>query len=228
MKFSLACSVFLFVILIFAGCKNEDRKQQRDNPLYLDYTVTAEEGDAYVTCLLQFKENSLDGNAINVSPGKVELDGQIIKGDSAGLSGYYYEIQKPVDSFSGKHTIIFTDSNNNQIKDEFEFTPFTLNEELPEKISRKPFILQLKNFPAEPTQLRLLMLDTAFVSKGFNDTISVMNGQIKIGESILNNLKNGPINMELYMEKEVPLHHTKAGGRLSITYGLKREFELVE
>lgn len=231
MKFLPAFVVFLFGILMFISCNNSDKVQKQINhdQLYFDYTITAEEGGVYATCLLQFKENNLDGNAINVSPGKVELDGQTIEGDSAGLSGYYYEVQKPIDSFAGKHTIIFTRSDDQQFKEEFEFTPFTLTEELPEKISRKAITIQLKNFPYHQATLRLLMLDTAFVSKGFNDTVAVVNGQIKIDESILNNLKNGPITMELYMEKEMPLQqHTNAGGRLSITYGLKREFELMD
>lgn len=231
MKFLPAFVTFLFAILSFTACNNKDQihKKTNNDQLYFDYTITAEEDGDDVTCLLQFKENSLDGNAVNVKPGKVELDGQIIEGDSAGLSGYYYEVQKPIDSFAGKHTIIFTRSDDEQFKEEFEFTPFTLAKELPEKISRKPFTIQLKNFPVNETTLRLLMLDTAFVSKGFNDTIEVTNGEIKIDQSILNNLKTGPINLELYMEKEIPLkQHTGAGGRLSITYGLKREFELVE
>ena len=177
--------------------------------------------------MFQFKKNGLDGNAINVAPGKVELDGQALDGDSAGLSGYYYEIQKPVDSFSGKHTIVFTNPDDNRYKEEFDFTPFTLAEELSQKISRKPFVIQLKNFPKTKTQLRLLLLDTAFESQGFNDIVQVANGEISITQAILNTLKKGPINLELYQEEELPLHqHGSGGGRLSITYGLKREFEL--
>lgn len=221
----------LSFVFLFATCRHHDKtgKKTDFNNLYFDYTVTAEEGAPYATCLLQFKQNSLEGASVNVEPGKVELDGQELQGDSAGLSGYYYEVQKPVDSFTGKHTIVFTNEDDKQFHQEFDFTPFSLEEELPAKISRKPFVIQLKNFPDSQTPVRLLLLDTAFVSKGFNDTIRVVNGQVKIDESILNNLKNGPINFELYLEKEIPLkEHTNAGGRLAITYGLKREFELVD
>lgn len=231
MKFLWSCSAFLFAVLFLMACKHHDKNPGKNDfdHLYFDYTVAAEEGAPYVTCLLQFKENSLQGVSVNVEPGKVELDGQQLQGDSAGLSGFYYEIQKPMDSFAGKHTIVFTSSNDKQFHQKFEFIPFSLTEELPAKIYRKPFALQLKNFPDTPTPVRLLLLDTAFVSKGFNDTIHVVNGQINIDQSILNNLKKGPIILELYMEQEIPLdEHTKAGGRLSLTYGLKREFELAD
>ena len=73
------------------------------------------------------------------------------------------------------------------------------------------------------------MLDTAFASKGFNDLVPVIDGKVNIDQSILKTIKNGPINFELYMEQEIPLKQTtKAGGKISITYGLKREFDLVD
>jgi hypothetical protein len=73
------------------------------------------------------------------------------------------------------------------------------------------------------------LLDTAFETWGFNDLVPVANGKINIGEPVLKAIKNGPINLELYMEQEFPLKQTtKAGGRILINYGLKREFELVE
>jgi len=231
MKFLWNGSVVFFVIcFLMIACKSKDKIHDKSvsyDKVYFDYTITAEEGGLYATCMFQYKKEGLDGNAINIAPGKVELDGQPLEGDSAGLSGYYYEIQKPIDSFSGKHTIVFTNPDDEQYKEEFEFTPFTLAEELPQKILRKPFIIHLKNFPKIKTPLRLLLLDTTFESQGFNDLVPVVNGEISITQAILNTLKKGPINLELYMEEEKPLQqHNSAGGRLSITYGLKRAFEL--
>lgn len=231
MKILRSASIGFFVIcFLMIACKNKDKARDKSvsyDKEYFDYTITAEEGGPYATCMFQYKKGGLDGNAINIAPGKVELDGQNLEGDSAGLSGYYYEVQKPIDSFSGKHTIVFTNPDDEQYKEEFEFSPFTLAEGLPQKISRKPFVIRLKNFPKTKTPLRLLLLDTAFESQGFNDIVPVVNGELSITTAILNTLKKGPINLELYMEEERPLQqHTSAGGRLSITYGLKREFEL--
>jgi len=231
MKFLLnGGAVFLMVSFLISSCKSKDKAADQSvkyDKVFFDYTITAEEGGPYATCMFQYKKDGLDGNAINIAPGKVELDGQALEGDSAGLSGYYYEIRKPLDSFAGKHTIVFTNPADDQYKEEFEFTPFTLAEELPAKTLRKPFVIHLKNFPKTKTPLRLLLLDTAFESRGFNDIVPVVNSEISITQSILSTLKKGPINLELYMEEERPLQqHGSAGGRLSITYGLKRAFEL--
>jgi hypothetical protein len=138
-------------------------------------------------------------------------------------------VQKPVDSFAGKHAVVFTNADDKEYKNEFEFSPFGLAKELPGKIHRKPFTIDLKNFPPTQKSVRLLLLDTVFASTGFNDLVPVVDGKIEINESILRTIKNGPINLELYLEQETPLKQTtKAGGRVSITYGLKREFELID
>lgn len=215
-----------------AGCKHKDKviKNKIDvDWIYFDYNVSAEEGDENVTCVFQYKAYDSEGKAINIEPGTVQLDGQQIQSDSAKLSGSFYEAQKPIDSFSGKHTVVFTNADDKEYKNEFEFSPFSLEKELLEKIHRKPFVIQLKNFPATEKSVRLLLLDTAFASAGFNDLVPVVDGKIEINESILRTIKNGPINLELYLEREIPLKQTaKAGGRISLTYGLKREFDLMD
>ena len=219
--------IFLFTTVIVAGCTNRDQVYNTDS-LFFDYTINAEEGSEMVTVKLQFKRNSVTGKAIEVK-GKVEFDGQVIKSDSTELSGFYYEIQKPLNLFTGKHTIVFTAPDNKQYKQEFEFTPFTIENELPEQVSRQPFTIKLNNFPQRETPVRLVMLDTAFESEGINEEIPIVKGELVIDDFILRQLKSGPIIMEIYREQEIPLKQsTKAGGRLAITYSLRREFELVE
>ena len=233
MNFSRINAVLFFAFTaIVAGCTSRDKTVNNKinyDRLYFDYTITAEEGDENVTCVFQYKNGNDEGKAIDVAPAKVELDGQQIGTDSAKLSGFFYEVQKSIDSFAGKHTIVLITPDNKQYRNEFEFSPFTFKEELPEKINRKPFTIQLKTFPSAEKSVRLLLLDTAFESSGFNDLVPVVNGKINIDRFILSTIKNGPVNLELYMEQEIPIKQaTKAGGRISINYGLKREFELVE
>jgi hypothetical protein len=215
---------------IVAGCNNRDQTYSKIDydQVYFDYTITAMEDGDEVTCMFQYKDGGVEGKAIDVAPAKVELDGKPIDSDSARLSGFFYEAQKPVASFAGKHLVVLH-TPNKKYKTEFEFFPFTLQEELPERLNRKPFIIQLKNFPPTERSVRLLLLDTAFESTGFNDMVPVINGKINIDQFILKSVKDGPINLELYLEEEIPLiQPTKAGGKISITYGLKREFELVD
>lgn len=213
------------------GCRNQDRTGRNAGPdnFYLDYTVSADEGDENVTCTFQFRKGGPEGQAVEIAPAKVELDGQVIDGDSARLSGFYYEVQKAVDSFAGKHTVVLVAPGTASYTNNFEFSPFTLAEELPAVVHRRPLSVTLLHFPPHEKAVRLLLLDTAFVSTGFNDLVPVVNGKLTIGPGIWNHLKNGPVNLELYLEQEIPLSQpTRAGGAISITYGLKRTFELAD
>ena len=223
--------LFLGFAAVGVGCTNRDRvKSTMDyGRLYFDYAITAEEDAGYATCVFQFKEGGEEGKAVNIEPASVELDGQKLETDSAKLSGFFYEVQKPIDSFAGKHTIVFTAPGGKEYKNEFEFLPFTLEQELPEKIKRKPFFIQLKDFPPSAKSVRLLLLDTSFESSGFNDMVPVVNGKLTIDSSILRSVKKGPISLALYMEQQNPLQKkTIAGGSIFITYGLKRQFELID
>lgn len=230
MKFSKTRLVlFLGFAAIVAECTNRDKiKSNVDyDRLYFDYAITAEEDAGYATCVFQFKEGGPEGKAVNIEPATVVLDGKKLETDSAKLSGFFYEVQKSIDSFSGKHSIVFTTPSDKKYKNEFEFSLFTLEKELPEKITSKSFSIHLKNFPSTEKTVRLLLLDTAFESSGFNDMVPVVNGKVTVNDSILRSVKKGPINLALYMEREMPLQEkTLAGGRIFITYGLKRQFEL--
>jgi len=228
--------VFLFFVLVIpiVGCTDLDKASENkvdQSRIYFDYIITAEENNETVVCVFQFRDGDAEGKTLDVEPAKVQLDGQIIERDSAKLSGFFYEVQKPMASFAGKHTIDFITAGNKKYRNEFEFSPFFLEKELPEKIHRRPFTIQLispQARPATANQVRLLLLDTAFESSGFNNLVPVVNGKIRMDSSVLSTIKNGPVNLELYMEQEIPLkQRTMAGGRISITYGLRREFELV-
>ncbi|MGZ3880446.1 MAG: hypothetical protein ACXVBF_03875 [Flavisolibacter sp.] len=223
--------LLLGIVAVLAGCKNKDRAYNgtKFDQVYFDYSVTAEEGDESVTCVFQYKYGGEEGRAMNIEPAKVQLDGRTVETDSAKLSGFFYEAQRPIDSFSGKHSVAFIASGGKEYRNDFEFTPFTIKVDLPEKVKSRPFTIQLNNFPPSEKQVRLLLLDTAFESTGFNDLVPVIDGKVNIDAQIIKSVKKGPVVLELYMEREIPLKQkTLVGGKISVTYGLKRQFELVQ
>jgi hypothetical protein len=223
--------MFFAASAIVAGCRNRDRAHNEINfdQLYFDYSVTAEEGDENVTCVFQYKYGGEGGRPVNIEPARVLLDDQPVETDSAKFSGFFYEAQRPIDSFSGKHFIVFATPNGKEYRNDFEFSPFTLLNELAEKVKRRPFTIELNHFPPNERSVRLLLLDTAFESSGFNDKVPVMNGKLMIDEHILRTVKNGPVVLELYSEQELPLkQRNQAGGKISVTYALRREFQLIK
>jgi hypothetical protein len=217
-------SIMVLGLVSVASCNSEDKKasvKQSPPALYTDYKITAEEGSENVIVLLQFREDGAEGNAIALGQGsKVTLDGEVIPADSARMAGVYYEVQRPLAGFAGKHKIVFTDDKGQLYEEEFEFNPVML-EGVSTEISRNDLALTLgKN--AGNGKVQVSITDTSFTSEDINEEFPINNGQLHISKEALQNVTNGPIVLELHKEEEKKL----ANGRLLITYAIKRELEL--
>jgi hypothetical protein len=57
-------------------------------------------------------------------------------------------MQKPAESFVGKHTITFTDFNKKVYSQEFEYKPFSLETEL-DDVSRGDLVFELEGLEKE-------------------------------------------------------------------------------
>ncbi len=226
----LTISIFLFASLLFAACSSNEIGSSKDvNPetIWFDYQVTGEEGVDEMTVMLQFRFGGENGTTLVLDPpSQVELDGELIKGDSSKMTGAFYEMIKPVKEFAGKHTITFTDINKKQYKEEFSFQPISLMAEVPKEIERNDLVFELNGLNHED-YVRVLLTDTAFTSEGINRVDTVRNGRILISKKDLETVVNGPVQLELIKEDEKPVKSSTAeGGRISISYGVKRLFTL--
>ena len=221
----------LFILIVTSlSCNNREASNNgyvTSDRIYFDYQVWGAEGSV-VTCMLQYRYRSHNGNALLITkPGNVQLDGQALQVDSTNFTGPYYEYVSPVERFAGKHTISFTDNDSKVYKENFVFTPFALDSELPEEIKREPFTIFLKGIPRALTPIRVVITDTSFASPDVDDIVPAVNGKLEITTSMLNRITDGPIVLELYREEDRPVTDgSKAGGRIVITYTLKRELEL--
>jgi hypothetical protein len=158
----------------------------------------------------------------------VTLDGIALEGDSARLSGAFYESQQPLDGFAGTHTIVFKNAEGKEYKEEFRFQPFTVTNDLTGAVPRGEIELQLEGL-APTDYVRVLLTDTSFTTTDINEVDTVRNGRITISRAALRNVASGPVTLHLFKEEERRLKNAPAGGGLlSITYGLSREFDLVE
>lgn len=229
MKFHPA--ILLFIIFL-AACNNEPsdpKLRPSTQQIYCNYSISAEEGRPYVTCKFEFSQSKQSIRTLLLDSGaKVELDGEEILPDSSRYSGAYYEKSLPLEEFTGKHQVRFTGSDGEVFVEDFGFQPFHLAQNLDSLVRRKPFDLVLNQPPPDEQELQLILVDTSFNSPDVNEPVWAKDGRIRVTEDMLRRLANGPIILELHMEKASPLKQpTKAGGRLTIYYSLKREFELV-
>jgi len=219
-----------FILLLVVACTNDKTKRKKTvdpNVIYYDYKVWGDEENSYVTIRLQYFIGEEGGKTVSwEKSGKVEFDGETLQPDSSRMNGFYYEAMIPLENFVGKHSIVFTDNNKKQYKEEFDFSPISLKTEMPPVINRKEFMIGLNGLDSGET-VRLLLNDTAYYSRGIDRIDTVQNDSIIITPRDMENLKNGPVYLEIYKEGEWPLKEPgRGGGRLSISYGLKRVFEL--
>lgn len=218
------------VTVIVAACTDDGREHSNEvkpGSVFFEYRIWGEEGKEDVTCLMQFRMHGPNGTTLLLEePANVKLDGELVKADSAKLSGAYYEIIKPVSEFEGKHSLVFTEAEKQTYKTDFEFIPFQLSAELPESIPRKPFSINLANFPKEETPVHITLTDTAFATNDVNEIVDVVEGKVEITSFMLNKLKAGPIVLEIFKESTNLVAGEK--GSIWMSYGLRREFELTE
>ena len=224
----LITAIFLSVIL--AGCNNEDKSPEgmpSMESVYFDYVIKGEEG-GLATVKLQFRSRGATGGAMRINhPGGVLLDGQPLPGDSSGMSGVYYDSSCATSDFKGYHMIEVKSAEGKGYREKFDFIPFELADSIPATVKRSEWVVPLKNLPPGTRRMRIVLTDTSFHSSWINQQIPVEDGSFRVTEAMWSRLKSGPVGMELHLESNRKLGNaTKAGGRMSITYSLKREFIL--
>jgi hypothetical protein len=219
---------FFLMLIVYAGCTNPENKPEGtipSSPLYYSLNIWGEEGNDSINCLFQYHSRRIDGPVI--FPGQkaiVQLDNEVLKADSAKLSGPYYDLRIPKDGFNGNHLLQFTGTGNKLINVQFTFNAFHPSPGWPVSIKRGPYQLKFKNFPLNPSVVRLSLVDTSFATNDFNELVDVENGRLQLTASMFKDLTPGPISMEITREEEKP----DKNGKIWISYSIRREFELVE
>lgn len=223
---------FLTICLpaILMCCKSKDKKLPEKNiadNIYFDYKISAEEGDDNLTVLLKYRDGDKTGEAFTPEVlDNVKLDDEILVPDSSKMNGVFYEIQKPISAFSGKHYITFSTTNGSTYKEEINFSPILLTTAIPENIHREDLVLDFAGLENED-HVRLVLTDTSFFNDGINRVDAILNNQLIISKKDLQSLADGPILLEFIREFERPIRNAgEVGGRVRINYTLRRSFNL--
>ena len=224
---SILASISMFSLFSCTSDEIGNSKDVNPDAVFFDYEIWAEEGKEDVTINLQYRMGGKNGTTLVLDePSKVILDGEQLKVDSAKVTGAYYEVQRSISSFAGKHTISFTDLNKKEYNEEFEFRPFTLDPDVPSTLNRGDLVFNFKGLDTID-YLSVILTDTSFTSQDINDVDTVRNGRLVIKADRLSALINGPIHLQFLREQMLQLKKpTKEGGKFIINYGLKRDFEL--
>jgi hypothetical protein len=228
---SFSILIATLALLFFSSCNNNNEIGHAGDvspeAIYFDYRISGDEGNPNATVLLQYRFGGENGTTLTIDePGKVELDNTTLKADSTKITGAYYEWQKPVKEFAGRHTIRFTGYNGKKYEEEFIFQPFTLCCGLPDTLKTDSALLEIKGLNNGDI-LNLIMTDTVFGSNGVERRVKMSDGKITITPDDIQSLAPGPIHLELELEKRQPVKNgTAEGGRIVVVYTVRREFWL--
>ena len=228
----LSVKKILLVTLLISGvsCGSKDKKVNTtleiDN-IYFDYKISAEEGYDNLTVLLKYRDDDKNGDAFAPEVLKnIKLDEEILVPDSSKMGGVFYEIQKPINTFTGKHYITFFTNEGKEFKEEIVFSPMILTTVIPETIKREDLVLDFTGLENED-HVRIVLTDTSFFNDGVNRIDAVLNNQMILSKKDLESLADGPILLEFIREFERPIKNAgEAGGRVRINYTLRRSFNL--
>ena len=222
----------LSLSLVFISCM-DTAPSLGDGPdtdeIYFDYKVWGGEETGYVTTKLQFRHRNRMGTPFRLEPPfGVELDGQVLEPDSSAMNGVYYEASYPIEEFIGQHSIVFTGSDSSLFKEEFRFNPISFSKEIGEIVPRDNLEIFLAG-AEDSDRVRIIMMDTAAFSEGVDRTYYVKNGSVTVDSFEISTLKPGPVYLEVHTERERRVKNgTLAGGRISLSYSLKRMFQLAD
>lgn len=228
----LSVKKILLITLLISGvsCGTKDKKVDTtleiDN-IYFDYKISAEEGYDNLTVLLKYRNDDKNGDAFAPEVLKnIKLDEEILVPDCSKMGGVFYEIQKPINTFSGKHYITFFTNEGKEFKEEIVFSPMILTTVIPETIKREDLVLDFTGLENED-HVRIVLTDTSFFNDGVNRIDAVLNNQMILSKKDLGSLADGPIVLEFIREFERPIKNAgEAGGRVRINYTLRRSFNL--
>lgn len=227
-------SHFLFLLILtmlLGSCADEksESKAKKASTIFADYRFTADEGKETVTGLLQFFEGSRKGEPMRLTPpAGIQVDGVTLVADSALRTGAYYEVQQPLANFKGQHTITLTDEHGQTYTEKFEFEPLVLQTTLEQSVKRGDLQLEVSGLQ-RGEKVRVVLMDIDFNTADINRLQPANEGKIILSAEDLQQVASGPVTLMLYKEVEKKLENgTLAGGRLSVTYGLSREFDLVD
>lgn len=217
------------LLVAFSACLGSTGSEKgiKTDDIFFDYKVWGEEGNDSVTITLQFRYGGQYGPTIALEePAFVALDGERLSVDSSSITGPIYQVTKAVSRFTGKHNIVFTDSEKKTYKESFVFRPFTLRSPMPDTVYRKRLNLEFSGLEKED-YVRVLMTDTSFLGDGINRVDTVLFNRMMITREDFSKLADGPIQLEFIREEErVVEKSTEAGGYISIVYTIRREFFL--
>ena len=215
----------LFMLISFSACSSNEVGQSKDvaqDKIYQQYSIRYAEGDEKVSVRAQFRFAGGNGTTLVLSaPSQLSFDDEVVKVDSSGAEGAYYEVRKPVANFYGKHHFIFTDINNKKFDNDFSFDTFRLVN-IPASVSKKQGLdLAFESGALQPGDV--INVSSAKTDSSFTVIYEPSATKaINIPSKQLMRQKNSELKLETTLYRKLNLQqNTAEGGEMEVRYALK-------
>lgn len=224
MKPTLFLAGLIALAVVFAACSSNeigDSKDVNQDKIYMDYFISHTEGNEFVDITCQFRFAGNSGTTLVLSDdSNVEFDGERLNVDSSAGGGAYYNIRKPVNSFYGKHSIRFTNTNGKRFENEFSFAPFALTNPTREAERTKDLMISYQSAPlTKADHAEVYSTDT---DSSFHFSQDGPGSNILIPARELMRQKEKYLSLECKLYREVDLQQSAAeGGLIRIRQELK-------
>lgn len=214
----------LFLLAGLSACDSTeigDSKDVNQDKIYMDYHIACEEATDHVVLNFKYRFAGSAGTTLVLNdPSQVELDGKKLAVDSTEFAGAYYEVEKKISQYTGKHLVSFTDFAGKKWDNGFDIAP-----------------IQLDPLPATADKKKDLVIAYSTVSMGANDYAEISSSgtdssfryeqqgpakSITIPVKELKRQKGKSFFVTCTFYKEIALSQTASeGGRLKMTYKLR-------
>ena len=221
----LATIIPAALFLSAIACSSNEIGFSKDvNPgtVYMDYYISYTEGEDSVNCFLQYRFAGENGTTLVLSePSTVKIDGNEIKVDSSDFSGAYYEKKFAVGSFTGDHTIAFTDMNGKTRTEVFNFHRIKVANDIFSANKQCDLVLNFEHLQPEDI-IEVNITDTSGTTDDIKIAAQPVNGKLIISAAQLQGISDGPCKLEIYKSSSNNLQQATAeGGRIRFIHVIK-------
>ncbi|MEP7236472.1 MAG: hypothetical protein ABI685_01350 [Ferruginibacter sp.] len=217
-------AAILFLMVGASSCDNTEIGNSSDvnqDKIYMNYSISAYEESGNVDLNFQYRFAGSGGTTLLLNePSQIELDGEKLKADSSKAMGVFYNANKDLSRFFGKHTIVFTDFNGKKFENIFDFAPFTINA-IPETVDRnKDLVISFNTLPLGTNDnVEVNSYDT---DSSFHYEMTKHSSSITIPAEEFKRQKQATFSLDFELFKDIPLTTTASeGGSLKMYYRLK-------
>lgn len=214
----------LFLLAGMAACDSTeigDSKDVNQDKIYMDYHITCEEATGNVVLNFKYRFAGSAGTTLVLNePSQVELDGKKLAVDSTEFSGAFYEVEKKISEYTGKHLVSFTDFSGKKWDNTFDIAPLALDP-LPE-IADKKKDLEIAYSTVPMGANDYLEISSSGTDSSFRYEQPGPARSITIPVKELKRQKGRSLSLACTFYREIALSQTASeGGRLKMTYRLK-------